>query len=121
MSETCPTCGAAHEHIEIRTVPAPPEGERFDGPVWIVDRRDTDRIAERDQRISDLEGALSDALSEIRILRAWRERAWDAMRETGVQTRELMAKLDLAAPSDPRAGGLDGSEFGPESDLESGK
>jgi hypothetical protein len=62
-------------------------------------------------RVAELEGALSDALSEIRILRAWRERAWDAMRETG----------DLAAPSDPRAGGLDGSEFGPESDLESGK
>lgn len=46
-------------------------------------------------RIADLEGALDDALEEIRQLRAWRERAWDAMREAGLEARDIMRRLDL--------------------------
>ncbi len=52
-----------------------------------------------ESRIDELEGALDDALAEIRRLLAWRERAWDAMREMGVEAREIMRKLDLEPQS----------------------
>ena len=49
-------------------------------------------------RINDLEGALDDAMAEIRRLLAWRERAWQAMREAGVEAREIIRKLELEPP-----------------------
>lgn len=51
------------------------------------------------QRIDELEGALDDAMAEIRRLIAWRERAWRAMREAGVEAREIMRRLDLEPES----------------------
>ena len=52
-------------------------------------------IVENLHRVAELEGALDDAMAEIRRLRAWRERAWQAMREFGHGAREIMRALDL--------------------------
>ncbi len=56
-------------------------------------------IVENLARVEELEGALDDAMSQIRDLRAWRERAWQAMREAGVEAREIMRRLDLEPTS----------------------
>lgn len=56
-------------------------------------------IIENLARVSDLEGALDDAMAEIRDLRKWRERARDLMREMGLEARELMRALDLEPQS----------------------
>lgn len=47
----------------------------------------------RDARVAELEGALDETLTEVRELRAWRERAWDAMREMGEDARGLFGRL----------------------------
>lgn len=69
-----------------------------------------DELTKHRQRIADLEGALDDAMAEIRQLRAWRERAWTALREAGIETREIMRRLDLEPESQGEAGGKAGGK-----------
>lgn len=59
------------------------------------------------QRVSELEGALDDALAEIRVLRAWKERAFHILRECGLQAREILLLVEPETPAPSQADPVD--------------
>lgn len=67
------------------------ENVKFDMDRRLIEL--TEEIDRLGKRNAELEGALSDAEEHTRRLSAWRDRAFAAMRDLGLQTREIIARI----------------------------